>query len=126
VIYITIIVFSWGGKSLDIEDMFKEKRQFVRYPVKSRCWCESKSVTMYVEALNVGKGGAFIKTYSPLFVGELVKVKWKSMISGREYILLSEVIWRREFSSNMNLPPGMGLKFLNVFDELEKEIIIPD
>ncbi|MGC9042734.1 MAG: PilZ domain-containing protein, partial [Myxococcota bacterium] len=83
-----------------------------------------KSVTMYVELLNIGKGGAFIKTYSPLSVGEQVKVRWKSMISGQEYIIPSEVIWRREFSNNPELPPGMGLKFSKIFDELEKEIII--
>ncbi len=105
--------------------MYKERRQFIRYPVKSRCWCESKSVTMYVEIYNIGQGGAFIKTYSPLSVGEMVKVRWRSMISGEEYILQSEVIWRREYSSNRSLPPGMGLKFAKIFEELEKEIVIP-
>ncbi len=109
---------------MDIDDMYKERRQFVRFPVRSRCWCESKSVTMYVEILNIGQGGAFIKTYSPLSVGEVVKVRWKSMVSGQEFIIPSEVIWRREYSSNPNLPPGMGLKFSKVFEELEKEIVI--
>lgn len=109
----------------EIEDMFKERRRFLRYKIKSRCWCESKSVTMYVEMLNIGQGGAFIKTYSPLAVGELVKVRWKSMISGEEFVLNSEVVWRREFSTNPSLPPGMGLKFNKIFEHLEKEIIIP-
>jgi Tfp pilus assembly protein PilZ len=104
--------------------MFKERRKYIRYLIKSRCWCESKSVTMYVELLNIGQGGAFIKTYSPLSVGEQVKVRWKSMVTGQEFIILSEVVWRREFSNNPNLPPGMGLKFNKIFEELEKEIII--
>lgn len=104
--------------------MFKERRKYVRFFMKSRCWCESKSVTMYVELLNISQGGTFIKTYSPLSIGEQVKVRWKSMVSGQEFIIPSEVVWRREFSNNPDLPPGMGLKFSKIFEELEKEIII--
>jgi hypothetical protein len=40
-------------------------------------------------------------------------------------VIPSEVIWRREFSSNPNLPPGMGIKFIKTFEELEKEIGFP-
>ncbi|MCX7945206.1 MAG: PilZ domain-containing protein [Deltaproteobacteria bacterium] len=109
---------------MEIEGMLKDRRRFLRYLIKSRCWCESKSVTMYVEILNIGQGGAFIKTYSPLSLGEMLKVRWRSMVSGREFIIPAEVIWRREYSSNTSLPPGMGIKFLKIFEELEKEIII--
>jgi len=109
---------------VDSEDMYKERRKFSRFPIKSRCWCEAKTITMYVEMLNIGQGGAFIKTFSPLPIGDLVKVRWKSMVSGQEFIIPSEVVWRREFSSNPNLPPGMGLKFARIFDDLEKEIIV--
>jgi len=106
------------------EDMYKERSKFSRFSIKSRCWCEAKTITMYVEMLNIGQGGAFIKTFSPLPIGDLVKVRWKSMVSGQEFIIPSEVVWRREFSSNPNLPPGMGLKFARIFDDLEKEIIV--
>lgn len=79
---------------------------------------------MYVEILNIGQGGTFIKTYSPLGVGELVKVRWRSMISGHEFIIPSEVVWKREFSNNPNLPVGMGVKFAKIFEDLEKEIVV--
>lgn len=110
---------------MDSEDMYKERRRFQRYPLKSRCWLEGKTVTMYVEMLNIGRGGAFIKTFSPFPIGDLVKVRWKSITSGQEFVIPSEVIWRREFSSNPNLPPGMGIKFIKIFEELEKEIGFP-
>lgn len=110
---------------MEIDDMFKERRRFLRYKIKSRCWCEGKSVTMYVELLNIGQGGAFIKTYSPLPVGENLKVRWRSMVSGEEFVLPAEVVWKREYSTNPDMPPGMGVKFINIFKELEKEIIIP-
>ncbi len=117
-------IINFGEVRVDNKDNNFERRRFKRFNVKSRCWCEAKSITMYVEVLNIGQGGLFIKTYSPLSIGEIVKVRWKSMVSGQEFVIPSEVVWKREFSNNPNLPPGMGLKFGKIFEDIEKEMLI--
>lgn len=103
-----------------------EKREFPRFPITQRCWCESTNVTMYITMLNISRGGIFLKTAIPLPVGQRARVVWKTA-DDQEIEAEAEVVWCCQGTSlNRDVlatAPGMGLRFIEVRkgrDSLEK------
>ena len=97
--------------------MYAERRRFKRVAVESRCWCEGKNVTLYVQIRNVSFGGLFIKTHTPFNPGEQVKVRWSFPALQGEHEAIMTVVWKRETFHGHDDVPGMGLKFLRIPEE---------
>lgn len=71
---------------------------------------------------NIGLGGLFIRTSEPLAVGETIGLRLMIPVGedGREISLSAEVVYvcREESGS----PPGMGVEFLGVSDEIRQQL----
>jgi len=60
---------------------------------------------------NIGQGGLFIKTKSPLETGEEFLIKLKLPGISDPLKIECKVIWTRKRGENAKQPPGMGVKF---------------
>jgi Tfp pilus assembly protein PilZ len=129
-----VVFYGIGGNwispgDLDFNQMFmseskSDKRQFPRYLVSQRCWCETPGTTMYVSMINLSLGGAFVQTALPLAVGQKAVVRWVQD-DGSEVEAEARVVWTNE--GGTAVAPGMGLRF-DTFregeDSLEQHLAI--
>ena len=97
----------------EADEVIKDRRKFKRVVLRTRCWCERKDLTLYVNIHDVSVGGFFIRTYTPFHTGDHVTVRWSFQKVTEEHEAVMEVVWKREAGPL----PGMGLKFLIVSDE---------
>ena len=96
----------------------KEARRFPRFRTRLRCWCEGENVTVYSRIGNIGEGGLFLSTSTPLQQGARATVRFKDTDSP-EVSAPVTVVWTR---SGVDGPPGMGLRFESL-DEKSLETI---
>ena len=91
-----------------------QKRQFARYKVELDVSLGSDH-NFYVGFVeNMSAGGVFIATHMLRAVGEVFEVSIhipssEAMIRGT-----GEVRWVREYSERSNVPPGMGVRFIQL------------
>ena len=74
---------------------------------------------------DISAGGLFIKTQTPLEVGERFNLKLFLPNGGKELFVSCEVIWIHKHETkegNGDRPPGMGVKFLNLSGENKEKI----
>lgn len=86
-----------------------ENRRFNRVNSRLRCWCERESVTVYTRIGNLGEGGVFLRTSTPLEQGSTARVRFgaKESFEGT-----AVVVWSRV--DGQEGPSGMGLQFQDV------------
>ena len=75
-------------------------------------------------AENISEGGIFIATHAPFDLGEKVDLTFALAKGGRAkktYTVACEVRWIRPDTGG-GLPPGMGLKFMDLEDGVSTEI----
>ena len=75
---------------------------------------------------NLSLGGLFVKTNDPLSPGEQTPLKVFLPDKEKELEVTGEVMWVRreeEDTPEGKLPPGMGLRFLNLSKEARERII---
>src|SRR5262245_17986761 len=85
-----------------------------RPPVNLRIKFRSESIDQFIEryAIDVSRGGIFIRTRDPLAVGTLLKLDFQyqdgsSLMAGE-----GTVVWIREYdASRTGVVPGMGVRF---------------
>jgi molecular chaperone DnaK len=85
-----------------------------RPPINLRIKFRSENVEQFIEryAVDVSRGGIFIRTREPLAVGTQLKLDFQfqngsALMSGE-----GTVVWIREFDPNRTtVPPGMGVRF---------------
>lgn len=66
--------------------------------------------------LNVSEGGVFIATHHDVPLGTVLSLSI-SLPDGEEPIVaLGEVRWRRPWGGDPDVPPGLGVKFVDVGD----------
>src|SRR6185295_966535 len=76
-------------------------------------WC---GLTMEVE-----RGGVFVATHHVLSIGTVVDAY--VAIEGREAVKVSGVVrWRRPYMEGSDACPGIGIKFVELSDELRDEL----
>ncbi len=92
----------------------KEQRRNERVASRLRCWCEAEGVTFFARVANLGEGGVFLRTLTPLPPGARTRLRFLLM-GERELALEATVVWARNDASAG--PPGMGL----AFDALDAE-----
>lgn len=71
---------------------------------------------------NMSSGGIFIATHQLRPVGE--KLEFSVHLPGQEHPIKGEgeVRWVRVYSETSNVPPGMGIRFLEIDDDSVKNI----
>jgi uncharacterized protein (TIGR02266 family) len=84
-----------------------EHRRHPRVPVRQRVWCEGDQLTLFVQALNVSRGGLFVRTASPPAAGDRVRISFRGLREG-EVVVQTVVVWTRQDATAQQ--PGMGLR----------------
>ena len=100
----------------------KDKRIHPRAPIHGRCWCEGKNVTLYVQMSNISEEGLFIKTATPLEIGSHATVRLVLPDTDLQVEASGVVMWTRRFLDGGSLPPGMGLRFVEMRDECRERL----
>ena len=79
--------------------------------------------TFFGYAKNISCSGMFIASVNPRQAGELFEVELT--LPAPISLVVSctcEVVWRRIYSRHSDLDPGMGLRFLNLSEEVAQAI----
>jgi uncharacterized protein (TIGR02266 family) len=84
-----------------------EHRRHPRIPIRQRVWCEGDQLTLFVQALNVSRGGLFVRTANPPAEGDRVRISFRDLREG-EVVAQTVVVWSRVEASVQQ--PGMGLR----------------
>jgi uncharacterized protein (TIGR02266 family) len=71
---------------------------------------------------NLSAGGVFIATHMLKPVGERIDVSINLPDCTQAICGLGEVRWVREFSENSNVPPGVGIRFLELAPDAQVAI----
>lgn len=83
-----------------------ENRRSKRVPAKLKIWCEGDDFTLLAETVNVSQSGMFVRSPSPLRVGECVRLNMEELGAVAEV----EVCWVREAGDSGR--GGMGVRIL--------------
>jgi uncharacterized protein (TIGR02266 family) len=96
-------------------DLRKDKRAPASLKVKYK----SATVDEFVEQFgsDVSRGGIFIKTKKPIETGALLKLELQLNDASPVIHGIGRVCFRRETSTDPNLPAGMGIKFIKLDPE---------
>jgi uncharacterized protein (TIGR02266 family) len=65
-------------------------------------------------AENLSAGGIFVATHKILPVGEVLTLSIRLPRLARPVEGVGEVRWVREYSERSNVPPGLGLRFMEI------------
>lgn len=63
--------------------------------------------------MNMSEGGLFVATHHVVPVGATLELNMKLPWEREPIVTLVEVRWVREYSGQDDVPPGLGLKFIN-------------
>ena len=107
------------------EGGISERRRFVRIPKKFKLVYSTSKAFVEHYLSNIGQGGVFIPTSTPLEVGTQCDVKIILPDGKEEIEVFCEVVWRQ--NEEVVTPEGislagMGVKFLNLSLEGKKRI----
>src|SRR3569623_611829 len=103
----------------------------VRTPVNLRIKFRSESLEQFIEryAVDVSRGGIFIRTREPLAVGTQLKLDFQYQNGGPLMAGDGTVVWIRDPDpSRPNIPPGMGVRFDRLSPESQAvlELLLAD
>jgi len=103
----------------------------VRTPVNLRIKFRSESLEQFIEryAVDVSRGGIFIRTREPLPVGTQLKLDFQYQNGGPLMAGDGTVVWIRDPDpSRPNIPPGMGVRFDRLTPESQAvlELLLAD
>jgi len=89
-----------------------DHRRHPRIPIRQRVWCEGDQLTLFVQALNVSRGGLFVRTANPPAEGDRVRISFRDLREG-EVVAQTVVVWARRDAAAQRpaaQQPGMGLR----------------
>ena len=97
----------------------KDKRRNLRVPlIVEKVPCGDGRRTFFGYASNLSCGGVFISTVNPREPGDQFDLHVKLPPSaGFTLLCRCVVVWRRQLAQGRKLPPGMGLRFLDLSQE---------
>lgn len=72
--------------------------------------------------MNISTGGVFVATHAILPPGSLVGIHFELPRHDRRIMTLGEVKWRREYTGDDHVPPGLGIQFIGL-DQASLEAI---
>ena len=107
------------------EDGISDRRQFIRVPKKFKLVYSTSKAFVEHYLSNIGEGGVFIPTNSPLEVGTQCNVKIVLPDGKEEIEVFCEVVWQQNekvVTPDGTSLAGMGVKFLNLSPEGKERI----
>jgi len=105
-------------------DVQKSKRRDLRAPlIVQKIKIEDDQKVFFGYSKNISKSGMFIASANPLEPGTQVDVEIPLPSDQRQSVRCScEVVWRRRFSKKSIYEPGMGLRFIDIPEDLAVEL----
>jgi hypothetical protein len=94
-----------------------ERRRYLRYAVRCRCWIESDGSTVFGPTADVGLGGVFLRTAVPLREGQRVDVALA--IGHKGSAVTAAGIVTRSVRAQHGSRHGVGVEFVRIFDGRE-------
>lgn len=91
-----------------------ERRRYLRYAVRCRCWLESESATVFGPTADVALGGVFLRTAVPLSEGAQVQVAL-TLGQDAEPVRARGVV-TRAVRARHGLRHGLGVEFVDILD----------
>ena len=73
-------------------------------------------------AKNISRVGIFIQTINPKNEGERFKIEFQLPHNGGPISCMAEVIWKRNYHPYSEYEPGMGLKFIDLSEEMSDRL----
>ncbi len=98
-----------------------EKREAPRTMIRIQVNCECDDAFIYDYSYDMSEGGIFLSTSEPRSVGDRIKLGFILPEVLEEIEVTGEVTWVNPPGSQ-DLPPGMGIKFLELPED-KKELI---
>ncbi|PLX94821.1 MAG: pilus assembly protein PilZ [Desulfuromonas sp.] len=100
------------------------KRRDLRTPlIVQKVKIESDQKVFFGYSKNISKSGMFIASVNPLEPGTQVEVEIPLPSDPQQSIRCRcEVIWKRRFAKKSIYEPGMGLKFLDLPEQMASEL----
>ncbi len=88
--------------------------QRVPFMVEVSSVTQSKAGTRQYLAMNLGKGGLFLKTLLPLESGTMLRCAFRLPDGGTPIVVNAKVAWTRRGTDAREQPAGMGIRFINL------------
>jgi uncharacterized protein (TIGR02266 family) len=86
----------------------------------------ASGTSVEADALDISRGGLFIRTASPLAVGKRISVEIHVVGESSPWAALGRVVWARTKGEGDHAPPGMGVKLIDaeetVFAAIERMV----
>ena len=95
-----------------------ERRRYLRYAVRCRCWLEGEQTTVFGPTADVGLGGVFLRTAVPLAEGDRVHVAL-SIDDSDERAVRAEGVVTRAVRAQPGSRYGVGVEFVRISDGRE-------
>jgi len=102
----------------------KSKRRDLRAPlIVQKIKIEDGQKVFFGYSKNISKSGMFISSVNPLEPGMQVEVEIPLPSNQEQVVRCScEVVWKRRFSKKSIYEPGMGLRFIDIPEDLATEL----
>ncbi len=99
------------------------KRRYLRSPILvTKVKAEQNGKVFFGYAKNVSKVGIFIQTVNPKDEGERFKLEFQLPGGGETITCTAEVVWKRSYHPSEEYEPGMGLRFIDISEEISAKI----
>ena len=102
----------------------KSKRRDLRAPlIVQKIKIEDDQKVFFGYSKNISRSGMFIASVNPLEPGTQVEVEIPLPSNHEQAVRCRcEVVWKRRFSKKSIYEPGMGLKFIDIPEDLATEL----
>lgn len=94
-----------------------ERRVHRRLPAEIEVTLHSEHNFFTGFTQNISQGGLFIATHQILPIGTRFRVTFTLQGMAGAVNVMCEVRWVRPYHDNLDSPPGMGVRFVNMDDE---------
>ncbi len=106
-------------------DEGRERRRHRRYDVKLQVDASSEDTFLFSYISNISEVGIFLSSHEPMPIGTRLKLRFGGVDQDDDiFELEGEVVWVNPFrEAGENLNPGMGVRFVDLDDELRERIV---
>jgi uncharacterized protein (TIGR02266 family) len=103
-----------AARKLELDEEFRsETRGAVRAAVYATVNLSSEHNFWSGLTMNMSEGGLFVATYNVVPVGTMLSLNMTLPFEHDPIVTLAEVRWIRPYSGQDDLPPGLGLQFVD-------------
>lgn len=99
-----------------------DNRRSVRHPIEIKVDYRSVGRFLTDYSRNLSRGGLFVETCLPLEPGEKVRLRLTLPDVETPFALDGVVRWVSRLEDEMGHPPGMGIEFVGVDDDLRRHV----